>query len=203
MGRNWSDTFSYQDGYVAEVTYEGKAVYPEDFEAQHQQQHQQTERLYSGSSSVHSNTVYKANRKKSAYAAKPSGKKTYKQTSSSRYQKPKTSEHKPSSSRPIIKQSSYSKNPPKVEPKPVKIPYNQNSFQFNPVPSSPSFRPIPATPDRDPNRVAGPHQPNLGPVNRYNHPPPPYDRVRFEEILKEDPSPHRPEPRQPLAPESR
>ena len=179
---------------MAEVTYEGKAVYPEDFEAQHQQQHQQTERLYSGSSSVHSNTVYKANRKKSAYAAKPSGKKTYKQTSSSRYQKPKTSEHKPSPSRPIIKQSSYSKNPPKVEPRPVKIPYNQNSFQFNPVPSSPSFRPIPATPDRDLNRVAGPHQPNLGPVNRYNHPPPPYDRVRFEEILKEKPEPRHPAP---------
>merc|ERR1711953_148319 len=194
-----------KDGYVAEVTYEGKAVYPEDFEAQHQHQHQQqqqTERLYSGSPSIHSNTVYKANRKKSSYAAaKPSAKKTYKQTS--RYQKSKTSEHKPSSSRPIIKQSSYSKNPPKVEPKPVKIPYNQNSFQFNPVPSSPSFRPIPTTPDRDLNRVAGPHQPKLGPVNRYNHPPPPYDRVRFEEILKEDPSPHRPEPRQPLAPESR
>merc|ERR1711953_534511 len=188
-----------KDGYVAEVTYEGKAVYPEDFEAQHQHQHQQqqqTERLYSGSPSIHSNTVYKANRKKSSYAAaKPSAKKTYKQTS--RYQKSKTSEHKPSSSRPIIKKSSYSKNPPKVETKPVKIPYSQNSFQFNPVPSSPSFRPIPTTPDRDLNRVAGPHQPKLGPVNRYNHPPPPYDRVRFEEILKEDPSPHKPEPRQP------
>merc|ERR1711953_1044253 len=67
-----------KDGYVAEVTYEGKAVYPEDFEAQHQHQHQhqqqQTQRLYSGSPSVHSNTVYKANRKKSAYAAKPSAK---------------------------------------------------------------------------------------------------------------------------------
>merc|ERR1712228_292488 len=69
-----------KDGYVAEVTYKGKAVYPEDFEAQHQHQHQhqqqqQTERLYSGSPSVHSNTVSKANRKKSAYAAKPSAKK--------------------------------------------------------------------------------------------------------------------------------
>ena len=175
---------------MAEVTYEGEAVYPEDFEAP------AGVGLYSGSPSIHSNTVYKANRKK----AKPFPKKQYSQTPSSIH-KPSPSQYKPAPKRPVKAPSAYSNEPEKgspykpdrVEPKPVKIPYNQDAPKFNP-----SYRPTPSNP-----YLAQSNPVPQKPANQ------PYDRVRFEEIEKLEPSPaaqpYRPEPRQPaiLAPEFR
>ena len=196
---------------MAEVTYEGEAVYPEDFETQSGI----GGGLYSGSPSVHSNTVYKANRKKASSAAKPSSKKPYKQTQSSIY-KPSPSQYKPAPNRPAIEPSAYSKKPQKgapfkadkVQPKPVKIAYNQDPPQFNPVPS-PSYRPIPSNPSLSPYKLDGTQSNPAIPQKLVSQPA--YDRVRFEEIVKLEPStppapqPYRPEPRQPasLAPEYR
>jgi hypothetical protein len=189
-------------GYKAEVTYEGEAVYPEDFEAQTGV----GGGIYSASPSVHSNTVYKAKRKK----AKPSPKKPYNQTPSSIH---KPSQYKPAPKRPVLAPSTHSNQPQngspfkadRVQPKPVKIPYNQDPPQFNPV-HSPSYRPIPSNPNlahykldgAQSNPVARPRVPQK-PAN-----PAPYDRVRFEEIVKLEPAapaaqPYRPEPRQPAS----
>jgi len=202
-----------ESGYVAEVTYEGEAVYPEDFEAG--EQVGVGGGLYSGSPSVHSNTVYKANRKKARPAAKSSPKNPFKQTQSSIY-KPSPSQYKPAPNRPVKEPSSYSKPPQKgspfkadrVQPKPVKIAYNQDSPQFNPVPS---YRPIPSNPN--PYKLYGAQSNPVVPQIAASQPAPaPYDRVRFEEIVKLEPSlpppapqPYRPEPRQPpsLTPEYR
>jgi len=197
-----------ESGYVAEVTYEGEAVYPEDFEAE--EQIGVGGGLYSGSPSVHSNTVYKANRKK-AVPKRPSPKKPYKQPSSSRY-KTSLSQYKPAPNRPIIEPSAYIKKPQKeapfkadrVQPKPVKIPYNQDPPQFNPVPPPSPYRPIPSTlnlapskqDDAQSNAVVRP----LVPEKQASQPPAPYDRVRFEEIVKLEPSSPAPSPYRPQPP---
>ena len=191
---------------MAEVTYEGEAVYPEDFEAE--EQIGVGGGLYSGSPSVHSNTVYKANRKK-AVPKRPSPKKPYKQPSSSRY-KTSLSQYKPAPNRPIIEPSADIKKPQKeapfkadrVQPKPVKIPYNQDPPQFNPVPPPSPYRPIPSTPNLAPYKKddaqSNPVVRPLVPEKQASQPPAPYDRVRFKEIVKLEPKPapqpYRPEP---------
>ena len=166
---------------MAEVTYEGEAVYPEDFESPG---------VYTGSPSVHSNTVYKADRKKKNTASRQSLNKPFKHPSSSVYKPSTLSQYEPAQSGPQVNKQP-SKKVPVVKPRPVKIPYNEDPPQF-----SPSYKPIPST---APNVAS--YKPEPKPYN--SQPASSYDLVRFEEILKEEPTSvpapqsYRPEPRRP------
>jgi len=193
-----------ESGYTAEVTYEGEAVYPEDFETE-EQIIGVGGGIYSGSPSVHSNTIYKANRKK-AVPKRPSPKKTYKQPSSSRY-KTSPSQYKPAPNIPVSIKKPQKEAPFKadrVQPKPVKIPYNQEPPQFKPVPL-PQYRPSPSTPNLAPYKLDGAQSNPVVPEKQASQPPAPYDRVQFEEIVKLEPfspsapQPYKPEPQTPQA----
>merc|ERR1712212_1264217 len=135
----------------------------------------------------------------------------YKQPSSSRY-KTSLSQYKPAPNRPIIEPSAYIKKPQKeapfkadrVQPKPVKIPYNQDPPQFNPVPPPSPYRPIPSTlnlaPSKQDDAQSNPVVRPLVPEKQASQPPAPYDRVRFEEIVKLEPSSPAPSPYRPQPP---
>merc|ERR1712212_813661 len=135
----------------------------------------------------------------------------YKQPSSSRY-KTSLSQYKPAPNRPIIEPSAYIKKPQKeapfkadrVQPKPVKIPYNQDPPQFNPVPPPSPYRPIPSTlnlaPSKQDDAQSNPVVRPLVPEKQASQPPAPYDRVRFEETVKLEPSSPAPSPYRPQPP---